>query len=146
MCYPRFDRFCRIRSKDFLPTDCRYETCHSATITVNILAFSKQRAVLIKLVPSSFLVCIPIYLDAVFTEFCDTRSLTTASGFPLPSATQYSLHDPIPYFFIIFLVLSHFLHPGLQYGLFHSVLSTNATSPAHLMILDFITRITFGNQ
>jgi len=64
---PRFDCFCRIRSKDFLPTDCRYETCHPAGNTVNILTFSKQREVFFKLVPSSFLVCAPIYLDAIFT-------------------------------------------------------------------------------
>jgi hypothetical protein len=137
---PRCDRFCSFRSKDFLPTDCRYETCHPAGITVNILTFSKQREVFFNLVPSSF-------LDAVFTEFYDTRILTTASALSLSSATQYSLRPhPIPYCFIIFLVLSYFLRPGLQYGLVHSVLSTNATSPAHLMILGFITRITFGNQ
>ena len=62
---------------------------------------------------------------------------------PQPSNTVY---DPITYRFIIFFILSHFLCPGLQYTLFHSVLSTNATSSAHLMILGFISHITFGNQ
>jgi len=90
-------------------------------------------------------VCTPIYLDAVFTKFYDTRHLTTASALSLPSATQYSLR-PYPILLYHILILSYLLRPGLQYGPFHSVLSTNATSPAHLMVLGFITRITFGNQ
>ena len=64
-----------------------------------------------------------------------------------PYSQPYNtIYDPIPYCFIIFLVLSYFLHSGLQYGLFHSVLSKNATSPAHLIIVGFIIRKTFGSQ
>jgi hypothetical protein len=99
---PRFDRFCRIRSKDFLPTDCRYETCHPAGITVNILTFSKQREVFFfKLVPSSFscasqFISTPYLLNFMIHEVSRRPPLCP---YPQPYNT---VHDPIPYCFITF--------------------------------------------
>jgi hypothetical protein len=122
---PRFELFCRIRSKDFLPTDCRYETCHPAGITVNILTFSKQREVFFfKLVPSSLLVWTPTYLDAVLTEFYETRSLTTASALSLPSATQYGLRP----------------HPILLYRIFHIISLSPLRSPIWSLSFSFINK------
>jgi hypothetical protein len=71
----------------------------------------------------SFLVCTLIYLDAVFTEFCNTRSLTSASALSLPSATQYSLHPHS--------ATQYSLHPqphNTVYTLSHTIHSTPSLS------------------
>jgi hypothetical protein len=78
----------------------------------------------IKVLPLSFLVCTPIYLDAVFTEFYDTRILTTANGLSFSSAKQSSLRP----------------HPILLYHIFNIILSSTPRSPKWSLSFSFINQ------